>query len=69
MSKSVTLSSQVPFLSSILTPFITNKGKLVYLTPASLTPMDQNLVFNKVIPENVMKDIVLATTVSCWTST
>jgi len=26
MSKSVTLSPQVPFLPSILTPFITNKG-------------------------------------------
>ena len=69
MSKSITLSSQVPSLPSILTPSITNEGKLIYLTSTSLILMDQNLMSNKVVPKNVVKDIVLATTVPCWTST
>jgi len=69
VSKSITLSPQVPFFSSILTSPITNEGKLVYFTPTSLTLMDQNLMSNKVVPENVVKDIVLATTVSYQTLT
>ena len=40
MSKSVTSSPKVPFLSSILTPSIIDEEKSVYLTPTSLTPMD-----------------------------
>jgi len=69
MSKSVTLSPQVSSLPSILTSSITNERKLVYLTPTSLTPIDQNLMSDKVVPENVVKDIVSVTTVPCQTST
>ena len=69
MSKSVTPSPQVSSLPSILTPSITNEGKLIYLTSTSLILMDQNLMSNKVVPKNVVKDIVLATTVPCQTST
>jgi len=31
--------------------------------------MDQNLMSDKVVSENIVKDIVLATTIPCWTST
>jgi len=48
ISKSITPSPQVSFLPSILTSSITNEGKLVYPTLISLTPIDQNLVSNKV---------------------
>ena len=63
------LSPKVPSHPPILTPSVTNEGKLVYLTSASLTPTDQNLVSDKVVPENVVKDIVPATTVPHQTST
>jgi len=69
VSKFVTPSPKVPSLPPILTPSVTNEGKSVYLTSASLTPTDQNLVSDKVVPENVVKDIVLATTVPHQTST
>jgi len=69
MSKSATLSPKVPFLPSVLIFSVTNEGKLVYLTPTSLTLTDQNLMSDKVVPKNVMKDIVPATTVPHWTST
>ena len=65
MSKSITPSPQVPFLPSILTSFITNEEKLVYLTSTSLILINQNLISNKVVSENVVKYIVLATTISC----
>ena len=69
VSKSVTLSPKVPFISSILIPSVTDKRKSVYLTPASLTPTNQNLVSNKVVSENVIKGIVPATTVPYQTIT